>query len=74
MGENENLEDKDKLRDILIHKSADEINYLFWYVFGWMSKSKDWDNYKKSIYSALNVQKDAQLTIEIEQILEDQGF
>lgn len=68
------MEDKDKLRDILIHKSADEINYLFWYVFGWMSKSKDWDNYKKSIYSALNVQKDAQLTIEIEQILEDQGF
>jgi len=68
------MEDKDKLRDILIHKSSDEINYLFWYVFGWMSKSKDWENYKKSIYSGLNEQKDTQLTIEIEQILKDQGF
>ena len=68
------MEEKEELRNILIHKSADEIDYIFWYVFGWMSKSKDWGNYKKSIYSALNAQTSGQLQVEIEQILEDQAF
>jgi hypothetical protein len=68
------MDEKEELRDILIHKSADEIDYLFWYVFGWMSKSRDWDNYKKSIYSALNAQNSGKLQVQIEQILEDQAF
>ena len=68
------MDEKEELRDILIHKSADEIDYLFWYVFGWMSKSKDWDNYKKSIYYALNAQNSGKLQVQIEQILEDQAF
>jgi len=68
------MDEKEELRDILIHKSADEIDYLFWYVFGWMSKSKDWDNYKRSIYSALNAQNSGKLQVQIEQILEDQAF
>ena len=66
--------EKERLRNILIHKSADEISYLFWYVFGWMSKSKDWDNFKKSIYSALNAQTRDKLEVEIEKILEDKAF
>ena len=68
------MDEKEELREILIHKSADEIDYLFWYVFGWMSKSKDWDNYKKSIYYALNAQNSGKLQVQIEQILEDQAF
>ena len=68
------MDEKEELRDILIHKSADEIDYLFWYVFGWMSKSRDWDNYKKSIYYALNAQNSGKLQVQIEQILEDQAF
>ena len=68
------MDEKEELRDILIHKSADEIDYLFWYVFGWMSKSRDWDNYKKSIYYALNAQNSGKLQVQIEEILEDQAF
>ena len=68
------MEEKEDLRNILIHKSAVEIDYIFWYVFGWMSKSKDWDNYKKGIYSALNEKNSGRLQLEIEQILKDHAF
>ena len=66
--------EKERLVEILRNKSDMEMALLFWYVFGWMSKTKGWDNFKECFYSALTAVGKDRLKLEIDHMLEEQGF
>lgn len=66
--------EREELIAVLRGRSDREMAYLFWYVFGWMSRTKCWDNFRECVLNALATQIGSKLRSDIEQILEDESF